>query len=77
MARLEELGIPTVALCTTGFEAEAAEQWAQLGFTDGQAAFVGHPFSSLRPEEVAREAAAAADQVAGLLLAAGDGAGRG
>ena len=72
--RIENSGIPAVAVATHVFRAAARAQAAALGRPDLEAAYVPHPIQDQRPGEIEARADGAVAQVATLLTGRGPSA---
>lgn len=68
--RLENLGIPTVAVITDVFRAAARAQASALRRQDFEAVLVPHPVQDRSTEEIAAKADEAVDEVVAHLLGA-------
>jgi hypothetical protein len=65
---LEALGTPTATICTEGFMVAGAAQAQALGMPDYQLVTIGHPLTTMPPDEVARQAERAWPQIERILL---------
>ena len=64
---LENLGIPTVVVCTGPFLVSANLHARVLGRPEFQPVVIPHPLGGLGPEDVKQRAAAAVDQIVAAL----------
>jgi hypothetical protein len=71
VVRLESLGVPTAAVGTTPFRAEAVEQAAALGMPTYRMLEVPHPIQPLPVAEVVAYADAVIDAVVAALTETG------
>ncbi len=68
--RLEELGLPTVAIATTEFLSAARAQAAALGRSGLDLVYVAHPIQDQSTEEIAGRADAVAAEIVAHLTTA-------
>ena len=68
--RLENLGIPAVAVATTEFITPARAQASALGRPGFDAVYVPHPIQDQTPEQIAARADAVADEIVKRLTGA-------
>jgi len=61
--RLENMGIPAVAVATTEFMTPARAQAGALGRPGFDAVYVPHPIQDQTPEQIAARAEAVADEI--------------
>jgi hypothetical protein len=61
--RLENMGIPAVAVATTEFMTPARAQASALGRPGFEAIFVPHPIQDQSPEQIAARADATAEEI--------------
>ena len=66
--RIENSGIPAVAVATEVFRSAARAQASALGRPDFDAVYVPHPIQDQLPAEIAERADASLDAVATRLL---------
>jgi hypothetical protein len=66
--RLENLGIPAVAVATHEFTLPARAQAAALGRPDFDAVYVDHPIQDQTPAEIEARAERALDEIVGRLM---------
>jgi hypothetical protein len=69
VVRLESLGVPTAAVGTAPFRAEALEQARALGMPGYRMVEVAHPIQPIPVSEVVALADAALDEVVARLVA--------
>jgi len=69
--RLENLGIPAVAVATTEFMSPARIQAGALGRPGLDAVYVQHPIQDQTPEQIAARADAVAAEIVKRLTVAG------
>ncbi len=67
--RLENLGVPAVAVATAEFMSPARIQAGALGRAGFDAVYVPHPIQDQTPEQVAARADAVADEIVRRLTA--------
>jgi len=67
--RLENLGIPAVAVATTEFMTPARVQAGALGRAGFEAIYVPHPIQDQSPEQIAALADATAEEIVRRLTA--------
>ena len=68
--RLENLGIPAVAVATTEFITPARAQASALGRPGFDAIYVPHPIQDQTPEQIAARADAVAEEIVRRLTVA-------
>jgi hypothetical protein len=68
--RLENLGIPAVAVATSEFMSPARVQASALGRPGFEAVFVPHPIQDQTAEQIAARADAVAEQIVQRLVKA-------
>jgi hypothetical protein len=61
--RLENLGVPAVAVATTEFMSPARVQAGALGRPGFEAIFVQHPIQDQTPQQIAARADAVAEEI--------------
>lgn len=66
--RIENAGIPAVAIATEVFRSAARAQASALGRPDFDAVYVPHPIQDQLPAEIAGRADASLDGIAARLL---------
>ena len=64
---LEELGVPSVAICTEVFFAAGKVQARALGYNELEPLTVVHPIQSLTPEQIRERAEGIVDKIAARL----------
>jgi hypothetical protein len=67
--RLENLGVPAVAVATTEFMTPARVQAGALGRAGFDAIYVPHPIQDQSPEQIAARADATAEEIVRRLTA--------
>jgi hypothetical protein len=67
--RLENLGVPAVAVATTEFMTPARVQAGALGRPGFEAIYVPHPIQDQSPEQIAARADATAEEIVRRLTA--------
>lgn len=65
---LEELGVPSVAICTDVFFAAGKVQARVLGYNDLEPITVAHPIQSLTPEQIRERADDIVDDIVDRLI---------
>jgi hypothetical protein len=70
VTRLENLGIPSVAIATDEFMTAARAQASALGRTDYEAVFVPHPIQDQTREEIETRAETALAEITSRLAKA-------
>jgi hypothetical protein len=68
VTRLENLGIPSVAVATHEFMTAARAQASALGRKDYDAVYVRHPIQDQTKQEIEAKAEAALDEIVARLL---------
>jgi len=68
--RLENLGIPAIAVATTEFITPARAQASALGRPGFDAVYVPHPIQDQTPEQIAARADAVAEEIVKRLTGA-------
>jgi hypothetical protein len=68
--RLENMGIPAVAVATTEFRTPARVQAGALGRPGFDAIYVPHPIQDQTPDQIAARADAVADEIVRRLTRA-------
>jgi hypothetical protein len=68
--RLENMGIPAVAVATTEFMTPARVQASALGRAGFEAVFVPHPIQDQSPEQIAARADATVEEIVRRLTGA-------
>ena len=68
--KLENLGIPAVAVATHEFATPARAQAAALGRPDYDAVYVAHPIQDQTQEEIAARADAVVEEIVAKLVSA-------
>ena len=66
--RLENLGVPAIAVATSEFASAARLQAAALGRPDFDAVYVLHPIQDQTPQEIAGRADAVVEEILSRLL---------
>ena len=69
MAQMERLGIPTAAICTSGFVNAGMKQASMLGIPDLPIVDIPFPFASLPPDQARMRGAEAFDAIVAALTA--------
>ena len=67
MAQMERLGIPTAAICTSGFVNAGMKQAAMLGIPGLPIVDIPFPFASLPPDQARMRGAEAFDTIVAAL----------
>jgi hypothetical protein len=65
---IEQVGLPSVTICTALFESTGRASSQASGWTDYPFLLTDHPISSVSDEELQRRGAALADQAERLLV---------
>ena len=66
--RLENLGVPSIAVATSEFASAARLQAAALGRPDFDAVYVRHPIQDQTPQEIAGRADEVVEEILSRLL---------
>ena len=68
VTKLEEMGIPAVAVATTEFMTAARAQASALGRPDYEAVYVAHPIQDQTKKEIEGRAEAVIDEIRARLV---------